>query len=319
MRDQGKKYVRVYLLGLIGLIVGCSDGSDGPVELSYALQGCADRGDCVSNPPIEVDESRPASVVVPSNYNTDTRYPLIIVLHGAGANGTGQAAYLGLSDRVDEGQYVLIKPEGRPRNDGLQVWDATAACCAFGELVGGDDDVNYLRGLIEQAVNTYSIDPSRIALFGHSNGGFMSLRLACEVSEYVTTIISLAGSAFENAKSCAPASRPVSIMFLHGDSDETVLYKGGVLYAPYPGAVESSERYATLYGCDVANPVVGPNQDVAGSVNGAETTVLAYPDCDEGVEIALWTIVGGVHLPTPWVPEAQDTFVDWLTRHARKP
>jgi len=301
---------------LLLAIAACSDGNGDVSAGRFVLAGCADSGDCASNPPLQVGGARPANVSIPSDYTPTTRYPLIVVLHGYGASGAVQAAYLGLSARVDSMQYVLLAPDGTINDAGSRFWDVTPACCAteFGTV----DDVSYIRGLIEEAAATYSIDTTRIGLFGHSNGGFLTLRMACEASEYFTAAISLAGSTFDDAASCVPGDNPVSIMLLHGDQDATILYEGGELSGDaYPGAVETSRRYAAQAGCKVDDPVAGMNLDVDAVVPGAETTVLAYPDCDRNTEVELWTIVGGPHIPGPWNPDALDIFVDWLTGHPR--
>lgn len=67
-----------------------------------------------------------------------------------------------------------------------------------------------------------SIDPRRIGLVGHSNGGFMALRMACEASDLVTAVVSLAGSTWKEDSSCAPATFPVNVLTLHGDNDDTI-------------------------------------------------------------------------------------------------
>ena len=296
---------------------GCSDGSDGSVVFGPVLQGCADDGSCTPNPPLQIGGDRPAQAYIPSDYDPGTRYPLIVVLHGFGANGFIQSGYLGLLERVDSRQFVLVAPDGTLNQGGSRFWNATPACCAFDE--GADiDDVGYIRGLIEEAAATYSIDPTRVGLFGHSNGGFMTLRMVREASELVTSAISLAGSTWEDAASCAPANNPVNLMLLHGDADGTILYAGGSIAGnSYPGAVETSERFATQFGCDVANPAPRASLDVDGSIDGAETGVLAYNGCALDVELELRTIVGGPHIPAPWTTAAQDGFVDWLLNHPR--
>ena len=299
------------------IITACSDGSDGNFG-SISLTGCADSGSCVSNPPLVIGGDRPSDVHIPSNYTPTTRYPLVISLHGFGANGFVEAAYMGLLERVDPKQYILVTPDGTVDENGSRFWNATPACCAFSQS-DQIDDVVYIRGLIEEAAATYSVDPARVALFGHSNGGFMTLRMACEASDIVTTALSLAGATWEDAASCAPATYPLSVMILHGTADETILYEGGDNGGNlYPGAVETSQRLAEQADCDVGNPIPGPDLDVDGSVPGPETTVLAYPDCARDTEVELWTIVGGPHIPAPWNPAAQDAFVDWLTGHPRK-
>jgi polyhydroxybutyrate depolymerase len=257
-------------------------------------------------------------VLIPADYTPTTRYPLIVVLHGFGVDGATQAAYLGLGARVDSKQYVLVMPDGTLNSDGKRFWNATPACCAYAEEDKRVDDVAYLRGLIEEAAATYSIDTSRIGLIGHSNGGFMALRMVCEASDIVTSVVSLAGSTFASDTSCAPASAPVSVLLLHGDADESILYQGGELQGnAYPGAQETARRFAVHARCDGDHSALAPNVDVVGNIDGAETTVLQYSGCAPGVDVTLWTMRGVSHIPFPWVQSALDQLVEWVISHPR--
>ncbi len=307
------------------LVVACSDSnnsntliiSEPPID--SGLTGCADTNSCFSNPNLQIGGDRVAQVQIPSDYTTTTRYPLVIVLHGFGADGYVQSIYLGLDTRVDSKQYVLVVPNGTENPSGQKFWNATPACCAP-PLEGFQvDDVAYIRSLIVEAAATYSIDPARIGLIGHSNGGFMSLRMACEASDLVTSVVSLAGSTFVDDASCAPTTHPVSVLAMHGDADDTILYDGGRTFlGPYPSAQETVERFAAHAGCNTSNPALTPNLDVDGSLAGAETTVLEYSGCAEGVDVTLWTLVGAPHIPIPWVPSALDSMVDWMIEHPRQ-
>ncbi|MEM8561114.1 MAG: alpha/beta hydrolase-fold protein [Pseudomonadota bacterium] len=287
------------------------------------LLGCTDTGSCTSNPPLTIDETRPAQAYIPTDYDAATSYPLIIVLHGRGATGAIQAFYFGLLERVDRQQFVLIAPDGTLDVSGRRVWNATSACCAFTPETQAVDDVAYIRGLIEQAAATYNIDPARIGLIGHSNGGFMSLRMACEVSELVTSVVSLAGSTFADASSCAPATNPVSVLALHGTDDDTILFDGGEILpgvenagGKYPGAIETISRYAELAQCS-GSSTDRENLDVIASIPGREADILSYTGCVDGVDVELWTLQNGSHVPGPWQPDALDSMVRWLTDHAR--
>lgn len=317
------------LLGML-FTAGCSDSSDsgGSGSAISVLTGCAETDSCFSNPSLVIGGERPAQVRIPSDYTTSTRYPLIIVLHGYAADGAIQAEYMGLDERADSQQYVLVKPDGTANTSGTRFWNATPACCA--KLAAREsglpddeylpiDDVAYIRGLIEEAAATYSLDYQRIGLIGHSNGGFMALRMACEASDIVTSVVSLAGSTFENSASCTPATEPVSVLALHGDVDAAILYEGGGdLTDSYPGAMETVKRFALLADCDTSNTLSPPNIDVIGSIEGAETEVLSYAGCSKGSEVELWTIVDGPHIPFPWVDDALDTMVAWTIGHPRK-
>lgn len=306
---------------LLALLVSAcgSDGFDS-VYLGNppALSGCADTNSCASNPALQIGGDRVAQVLIPSDYNTATRYPLLVLLHGYGADGYIQSLYLGLDTRVDSKQYVLVVPDGTLNSIGDRFWNATPACCAFSEEDQKVDDVAYVRGLIEEAAATYSIDPARVGLIGHSNGGFMALRMACEASDIVTSVVSLAGSTFIDDASCTPASHPVRVLTMHGDQDKTIRYGGGEIFEEsYPGARETTRRFAAHAQCDTENPTPAPNLDVVASIDGAETTVLEYSGCAPGVDVTLWSMIGAPHIPFPWVESSLDLMVSWVTEHPR--
>lgn len=300
-------------------VSGCSNSnsnqSNGTSQNS-PLASCADDDSCASNPTLQIGQDRPADVLIPSNYTTSTRYPLIISLHGFAATGFVEAAYMGFIERVDTQQYVLVTPDGTENLEGQRFWNATPACCAPSDNLV--DDVAYIRSLIEEAAATYSIDVSRISLFGHSNGGFMALRMACEASDLVTSVVSLAGSTFADDESCAPAALPVSVLAMHGDLDTTIFYDGRENgERSYPSAQDTARRFAAHAQCDTNNPSMAANLDLVGSVDGNETTVLQYSNCPQGVDVELWTLVGGPHVPFPWVNSGLDSIVDWMIDQQR--
>ena len=122
-----------------------------------------------ADPPLVIGtEARPASVDIPTDYDPAVTYPMLMVLHGHGADGRTEVGYFQLFTIVDEKQFVLIYPDAKVGEDGLRGWDST-----------GTDDVDYLSALIEEAEQTYNIDPKRVYLMGHSSGAFMSLTMAC--------------------------------------------------------------------------------------------------------------------------------------------
>lgn len=303
-------------LATVALLTACSDGSDARPDDDFRLQGCADTGTCVSNPPVTIGGERPAMVQIPSDYDNNTRYPLVMVLHGRGATGFIQSLYMGLFDRVDSHQYILVYPDGLVSSDGRRQWRSTPTCCDTPEDEAADiSDVSYLSGLIEEAAATYSIDVGRIGLIGHSSGGFMSFTMACEASHLVTSMVNLAGSTFVDLERCLPAAERVSVLTIHGDLDDTVFYEG--IEGAYLSAPAAADRYAMLAGCDEDNPVSLPDFDLVASIDGAETSITAWPDCLRGAQVEFWTMNNGPHIPGPWVEEGLDSFVEWILEHPR--
>ena len=81
-----------------------------------------------------------------------------------------------LFDSIHENEHLLLYPDGTQNWLGQKRWNATNACCSFGDDV---DDVEYLLGMIDEAINNYGAVDG-IIITGLSNGVFMSHRLACE-------------------------------------------------------------------------------------------------------------------------------------------
>jgi polyhydroxybutyrate depolymerase len=298
------------------LTLAACDGSNGTGSSGFTLQGCADTGTCASNPTLVLGGDRPAMVQIPSNYDNSSRYPLIMVLHGRGVTGYIQSIYFELFDKVDSRQFVLIYPDGLVATDGRRQWRSTPTCCDTSrEEADAISDVGYLSDLIQEAADTYSIDPSRIGLIGHSSGGFMSFTMACEASHLVTSIVNLAGSTFVDLDRCRPATERVSVLSIHGDLDDTVFYDG--LEGGYLSAPAAAERYAMLAGCDTGAPTAGPDVDLVTSLPGAETSTTSWPGCLQGSEVEFWKMNDGPHIPGPWVDAGLDAFVDWMLDHPR--
>lgn len=173
--------------------------------------------------PAYLGGERPSMYALPYGYEPEQEMPLIVSLHGFTGTAAWNDLYWGLSDLTRELGIMLIMPNGRKNLQGAQFWSATDACCNFGGA--SDDDDAYIRGLIEEAQLHFNIDPKRIAVMGHSNGGFMSYRMACDHADLVTHIGPLAGSSFFAEGRCAPV-RPVSVFNIHGTWDMTIRYGG---------------------------------------------------------------------------------------------
>ncbi len=251
---------------------------------------------------------RPAQLVTPPAHDGVTPLPLLVLLHGYGASGTIQDGYLGLSREARaRGMYMII-PDGTMDTTGRRFWNATPACCDFGPT--GVDDVAYLTSLLDELEGMAPV--SDIFFMGHSNGGFMSYRMACELAPRISAIASLAGSDYLNETDCEP-TQPVSVLQIHGDADATIAYAGTA--GAYPSAVDTVARWAGRASCDAMSQVGDP-MDLESMIAGSETTVDRYVDGCVGAQAELWTIVGGGHIPTITDAFAPSLF-DWFLAHRR--
>lgn len=78
-------------------------------------------------------------------------------------------------------------------------WNATNSCCDL--FHSGVDDSAYIASIIADVKSTVAVDPKRIFVVGHSNGGFMAYRMACNHAGDIAAIVSLAGATYRPATS----------------------------------------------------------------------------------------------------------------------
>ncbi|MCB9552008.1 MAG: hypothetical protein H6705_09020 [Myxococcales bacterium] len=266
------------------LMLTLTESTFGAVEWPGAAPGACPGGEVL--PEVFIGGDRPAEVLLPSDYDPAVAYPLVMVLHGYGASGRLQAGFLGLVERVEADDIIMVMPDGTVDGSGRRHWQARTCCGAGGAPV---DDVGYLVGLVEEAAATWNIDRQRVFAIGHSNGGFMAFDLACLAADTFTGVVSLAGSAGIAGLECPGAGR-VAVLDVHGTLDDTILYDG----APWHlGAEASANLWAERNDCGLA--VEGAPLDLLAALPGAETAVRAWSDCDRPV--ALWTLLGEGHVP----------------------
>lgn len=242
----------------------------------------------------ELIRARPYQSIVPPQYNPATPMPLVVVLHGYGANGFVQAGYLGLSALARTRGFLLAYPNGTLDTTGRLFWNATDACCDFART--NVDDVAYITAVIDDMSARYRVDARRVFLVGHSNGGFMAHRMACDASNRIAAIVSFAGVGFKDPARCQPTS-PVAVAQLHGTADETVAFTGGAFQGvEFPGAVETQRGWAMRNGCGTT-PTEAGRLDLVTNLAGDETKVERYSGCQRG-DVELWTIENGTHIPS---------------------
>ena len=309
------------LLPLLALLVAsaCSSKSPAPASSTDAGDDGAVLGDY---DPVPFGGARPVSLYVPSGY-TGAPTPLVILLHGYSINGAEEDLYLGLRSVAESKTVLYAHPDGTMNPAGNRFWNATDACC---DLYGsGVDDSTYLASLVAEIGTRYAVDPKRVYFMGHSNGAFMSYRMACDHADVVAAIVSIAGAMWSDPSKCAP-SAPVSVLEVHGTADTEIQYAGASTVpldggtqgaVAYPGATTTVADWATLDGCATPPDTSQPNLDIDGNIAGAETTVTRYAaGCRAGSEVDLWSIQGEGHIPgfnSSFAPLA----FDFLLTHGR--
>jgi polyhydroxybutyrate depolymerase len=258
---------------------------------------------------------RPVEMRVPASYVPGTAVPLVMMLHGYSADADIEELYLDITAQSNKLGFIYALPNGTVDSSGLRFWNATNACCnLYGSTV---DDSAYLSSVITQIQAAYTIDPKRIWLVGHSNGGFMSYRMACDHADQIAAIASLAGAMWEDTTMCTP-SEPVAVVEMHGTADTVIAYDGGLIGVnAFPSAPTTVSDWVTFDGCSSTPDTTAPPLDLDLAIPGNATTVTRYATgCKPGGHAELWTMVGSEHIPdisTAFTPDV----IQYLYQHPK--
>ena len=338
--------VRSALLALLAalLLAGCSGGSATRSDQAGALpSGSSPSSQASAGSPttasgaspassggigdFTVGGDRPVTVHVPAGHDPDVPAPLLMLLHGYGVPADEQEAYMRLGPVAAARGMLYLRPEGTVDTPGFRFWDATDACCDIDGT--GVDDSSYLAGLIAEVGTHVAVDPRRVFVVGHSNGAFMSYRMACDHADLIAAIVSLAGASYGDRAACHP-SEPLAVLEIHGSDDAIVRVGGGnlkgllapgdVRLADYPSTEASLAAWAGYDGCtgrpDPKPGALDLDRVLRGANGPNETTISAYTGCVGGGSVELWMIEGGGHDPE-LTADFGATVIDFLLAHPK--
>lgn len=218
----------------------------------------------------------------------DRAVPLVVALHGGGGNGAQLANTSQLDVEADRLGFVVAYPDGlllaRPTGVSIRTWNG-GGCCAPA-MSSGVDDVGFVAAIIEEIGAATAIDPGRVVVGGHSNGGILSWRIACERADVLAAAVIVEGSL--ERPTCTP-SRGVDLVQVHGDADEFLPLEGGVGPKSFSGtgftsAAASQALWTSAQGC---GPGVASTSD--------HLAITTWPDCADDTESELVVIEGGTH------------------------
>jgi polyhydroxybutyrate depolymerase len=89
------------------------------------------------------------------------------------------------------------------------------------------DDVDFVSLLIDSLFHRFHIDTLRVYSCGHSNGAFMSMKLAKELSHRIAAIGSNGGVMTASNVRGNNGKRTVPVLMINGTADQDVPYYGG--------------------------------------------------------------------------------------------
>ena len=246
--------------------------------------------------------SRRYAIYIPKDIDNMT-VPLVFELHGGGVyieDMTGESGYKTpyklWMNLAETEKFIVVYPEGVNGAYNKPTWNDCREDCVVNSNA---NDVKFIETLIDNISNNYNINQEKVYVSGTSNGGFMALRLAVELSDKISAV-SATVSAMPLFSSCNQPDNPISILFINGTDDNNMPYNGGYVSNP-------------------PNPEYGSAQSTENSINfwvdfnstNVEPTVYTFPDLDfldggivekfeykngkQNTEVILYKVNGGGH------------------------
>lgn len=241
-------------------------------------------GKIVSN-----DRERTYLLHLPHHYDGKTPLPLVIVLHGGTANAQNAEMISGFTEKSDKEGFIVVYPNGSGRlKNRVLTWNG-GNCCGYA-LEHNVDDVEFIRRLINKLQQELTVDCRRIFVTGISNGGMLTYRLACELSDTIAAIAPIAA-----AMNYEPIEvlDSVSVIIFHGTDDDFVVYEGGKPRKTIDTRhkrIDKPVSHAVSFWTKHNEYPPTPQKKENGNI-----TKETYCSGKNGTEVVLYTIKGGNH------------------------
>ncbi len=209
--------------------------------------------------------------------------PLVLLFHGWGGNAKEIAEYTGLPAKADQAEFIAVMPQGlATRNIPEPHWNAPW----LGLETGDPDHVAFIDDLLDALEAELCIDSARVFSTGFSNGGELSVRLACDLFDRIAAIAPVAGVYFPLFSPDLPepgclSTRPVPVIAFHGTAD---MFEGDEVRRSIED--EYIPGWAAHNGC----ASVPMEEQVTQNAR-----LVRYEECDEGATVELYAIDGGGH------------------------
>lgn len=214
-------------------------------------------------------------------------WPLVIVLHGSGAEGTDIEQATAMDSVADANLFVVAYPDGSRGEFGVFPSDWNAGSCCGGAHRDNIDDIAFLRQMIATVSRKLTIDAHRTYVAGFSAGARMAYHVGCQMSSSIAAIAAVSGSLVD--ESCKPAFT-VPLIAVHGTADEQVDYHEDAPTFPRPApplanSATPAAQFWTALGKCTTGKTTQPSTHVS---------LLTFTVCTN-TEVQFYSIDGGTH------------------------
>lgn len=233
-------------------------------------------------------------VHVPPIFKQNELLPLVIALHGGGGSGVRMTRFHNFTEQADRNHFIVVFPDGIEKN-----WNDGRGVAKYRAQRENIDDVGFISELIDILIEDYPVDRRRVYVTGASNGGLMTNRLGCELSQKITAIAPVIASMAENIISQCSPTRPMPVLIMNGTEDKLVPWQGGYVRFRRQrlGKILSIPKTVHLW---VEKNECASAPDITWEADkdpndGTRIRKAVYDQCRNGVQVVLYEVQGGGH------------------------
>jgi polyhydroxybutyrate depolymerase len=223
---------------------------------------------------------------IPNAYDGTQSVPIMLNFHGWSMSASDQMNLSDMRALSESEQFILAYPQGA-LFFGSTHWNV-------GSWTRGStsNDIGFISDLIIEITANYNIDENRIYACGYSNGGFFSQELACQFSDKIAAIGTVASNMSERTRNTCNPTHPTAIITISGTTDTVVLYDGSE-------PEETISHSETInYWIDFNNTdtsAVITNLPNSNTTDGSSVKLFQYFNGDNNVEIEHYKVINGGH------------------------
>lgn len=263
------------LIYIFPVLLSCSGGSSDSHSAFSSFDSITHDG-----------EERNFGIYVPESYDGSSDVPLVVNFHGGCMDAGSQLDEMDMRALSDEGNFILVYPEGTSESGqgSCLIWNS-GPYVDLGDTKASADDLGFVRAMIDDITNTYTIDSNRIYATGFSNGGFMTYATACYLSDVFSAIAPIAAMMTEesldpNSSNPCQSNQPMPVIHLHGSNDNDV-------------PIESGEEAVTYW--VERNNLTEVNRETEQNGNQGTIEYVSYSG-ETSVAVQYYKINGGSHV-----------------------
>ena len=256
-------------------------------------------------------------VHLPKGYDEKQHYPVVVLLHGANQQADDMERLTRFNELADKDSVIAVYPSAVHGRWNFGVLEPLTREREYrrgpyrrrgypggGYPRGGPpprepgernrpvhaDDVDFFNRMLDKLSTKFAVDSSRVYFAGLSDGGFMTAKVGCNLSDRVAAIATV-GAAMPKTMICVP-SRPLPVVMINGTDDPVVKYSGGVGKHGKVHTIsveDTAKNWAKLNHC-ADKPAQSKLK--AHTKGGMNTNVDTFEGCQQNAQVTLYSVKG---------------------------